>query len=402
MMNNSISEKICGIYIIEAISGNINKIGWKYVGQSDNILNRLHVHKRDLKNNKHENPKLQKYVNKYGIKSLLFYTLIKCSKNELNFNEKFWIKCFDSKNNGFNQTWGGENPPIRKRGGILKNYITGEIIKFNSIINFCKKYKVLNSSISNLLSKRHKFHKNWCLPETNIKIKEYRFVDPNGILHIVNNMNKLAKEYNITSSAFRRLYFNEIKSYKGWRKYNNDNDLIKFEKKQFKFISPNGKLIIIDNLNKFAKENNLNHGCLRAVSRGKYKNHNGWRKYNNDNNKLIPSNGKEYIFVNPGGEIIKTKSIKTLAEKYNLNRYCLCQVISNHIKQHKGWRKYNEMEKISKYIPKTYKFISPDGKIYITENLRQFAISNNLNSGHLSQVYIGNKKQYRGWVKYKE
>lgn len=47
--------------------------------------------------------------------------------------------------------------------------------------------------------------------------------------------------------------------------------------KQYKLISPEGEIIKIKNLTKFAKENNLNIGCLQHVVAGRNKSHKGWK-----------------------------------------------------------------------------------------------------------------------------
>ena len=47
--------------------------------------------------------------------------------------------------------------------------------------------------------------------------------------------------------------------------------------KEYKLISPEGKIIEIKNLTKFAKENNLNIGCLQQVVAGRNKSHRGWK-----------------------------------------------------------------------------------------------------------------------------
>jgi hypothetical protein len=49
--------------------------------------------------------------------------------------------------------------------------------------------------------------------------------------------------------------------------------------KEFKLINPEGEIIHIKNLTKFAKENNLSIGCLQHVVSGRNKNHKGWKKY---------------------------------------------------------------------------------------------------------------------------
>jgi len=47
--------------------------------------------------------------------------------------------------------------------------------------------------------------------------------------------------------------------------------------KEYKLISPEGKIIEIKNLTKFAKENNLSVGCLHQVVSGRNKSHKGWK-----------------------------------------------------------------------------------------------------------------------------
>lgn len=47
--------------------------------------------------------------------------------------------------------------------------------------------------------------------------------------------------------------------------------------KEYKLISPEGKIVEIKNLTKFAKENNLSLGCLQHVVSGRNKSHKGWK-----------------------------------------------------------------------------------------------------------------------------
>ncbi len=101
-------EIICGIYCIENIID-----GKKYIGQSKNIYNRWYQHKLELNHNKHGNRYLQNAWNKYGENNFKFYIIEKCSEDELNEKEIYYINCFDShahfgKRNGYNLTTGGE------------------------------------------------------------------------------------------------------------------------------------------------------------------------------------------------------------------------------------------------------------------------------------------------------
>lgn len=95
-------HKICGIYKIENI---INK--FKYIGQSHNIYSRWYSHKRELNKNTHHNYKLQNDWNKYGQNNFDFEIIDICDISELNDREMYWIKKFDSYNNGYNLDLGG-------------------------------------------------------------------------------------------------------------------------------------------------------------------------------------------------------------------------------------------------------------------------------------------------------
>ncbi len=69
--------KIQGIYSILHIES-----GRVYIGSSRNIKKRFSAHKTDLKYNKHPNPVLQNYYNKYGLDAFMFseiFSIYDCS-----------------------------------------------------------------------------------------------------------------------------------------------------------------------------------------------------------------------------------------------------------------------------------------------------------------------------------
>lgn len=95
-----------GIYSIK------NKVDKKrYIGMSVNLRNRLRNHKWKLNNNKHENIHLQNSWNKYEEGNFDFEILETVDKKEIDTlpeKEKYYIKLYDSYNNGFNKTLGGD------------------------------------------------------------------------------------------------------------------------------------------------------------------------------------------------------------------------------------------------------------------------------------------------------
>lgn len=96
-------EKLCGIYQIL----NINN-GKRYIGLSTDIYTRWQQHRKTLDNQTHRNIHLQRAWNLYGRDSFDFSILELCEPEELAGREIFWIQHYDSFNNGYNMTGGGD------------------------------------------------------------------------------------------------------------------------------------------------------------------------------------------------------------------------------------------------------------------------------------------------------
>lgn len=98
-----------GIYCITNIVNNK-----KYIGYSIDISRRWTTHRRDLRNNKHENSHLQHAQNKYGVDAFEYSIIEECDREHLKEREIYWIAFYDSKNSGYNLSDGGDgivNPP---------------------------------------------------------------------------------------------------------------------------------------------------------------------------------------------------------------------------------------------------------------------------------------------------
>lgn len=59
-------------------------------------------------------------------------------------------------------------------------------------------------------------------------------------------------------------------------------------------------------------------------------------------------------------------------------------------------------ENTKKAHAKRCKLVSPSGEIFDVYDVKEFAMENNLNQGHLNQVSLGNENQHKGWTLYKD
>ena len=107
-----------GIYSIT------NKINGKmYIGQTTNDFEkRWGEHKRELRKNIHYNDKLQRAWNKYGEESFEFEVVHICDElDNLNRLEVYYIYKYNSFNDGYNLTVGGDGVEGCNEEERLKN-----------------------------------------------------------------------------------------------------------------------------------------------------------------------------------------------------------------------------------------------------------------------------------------
>ena len=62
-----------------------------YIGSTQDIYKRFHLHKSKLQKNKHHTPKLQNHCNKYGFDDFVFTILEECNKDNLMEREQYYI-----------------------------------------------------------------------------------------------------------------------------------------------------------------------------------------------------------------------------------------------------------------------------------------------------------------------
>lgn len=139
--------KYCGVYRIDI--GNST-----YIGRSVNIHSRLLRHKRELKNNKHFNFRLQRAFNKHGaIKVKVLVRLNGTDNERLEELEQLFIDKYgncniESASTGFRG--GKEHPHFGKKGELNHNFG-----KKQSSVHIYKRAEAVTGSKNGMFGKTH-------------------------------------------------------------------------------------------------------------------------------------------------------------------------------------------------------------------------------------------------------
>lgn len=140
-----------------------------YIGQTINFNQRQNRHLTKLRNNNHPNQHLQNAFNKYGEDNFTWqkWEFEINSKEELNQLEKDYIKKFDSYNNGFNQTEGGDLPPnLQKISTEYLSYCLCILFEYENCGHSLEEYFGYSRNVMAPLKRREYGEKTWELYES--------------------------------------------------------------------------------------------------------------------------------------------------------------------------------------------------------------------------------------------
>lgn len=214
----------------------------KYVGITrGEIIGRFKSHKRIAKNPNNKNHcHIHKAMFKYGLENFAVYQIDSAeTKEELLEKEKHWIKKLDTKNNGYNETDGGE--------GCFGWKATKEQKEANRKRNIERMKDPLNKERQSIIAKEY-----WDnLPE-DIKLERIERFNKTKI----GNKHVLGKTWKLSNES--KMNVSNAKS------------------QEWLIIHPNDKKEKIKNLNEFCRKNNLDSGAMSNVAKGKNKHHKGY------------------------------------------------------------------------------------------------------------------------------
>ena len=103
---------------IYKITNNLN--GLSYIGQtSRSYKDRWAEHKRDRFKEPYCNWPLYRMMNSIGLENITWEVIEEIPNNLLNEREQYWINFYNTKNNGYNCTYGGNNGTKHNYNEIL-------------------------------------------------------------------------------------------------------------------------------------------------------------------------------------------------------------------------------------------------------------------------------------------
>lgn len=134
---------------IYKITNTIN--GKSYIGQTiQNVKERFYQHCATKCSKAVSNMAIHRAIKKYGKSNFTVEVIEEIDSASLNDRERYWIKCYNSYNNGYNSTKGGQDgcKPFKDLDveSIIKEYNTGKSLRTLGTI-----FKVDKQTIKDLL-----------------------------------------------------------------------------------------------------------------------------------------------------------------------------------------------------------------------------------------------------------
>lgn len=125
-----------------------NQINGKiYIGKTNRtIQERFEEHCRDYLKRKNEKRPLYSAMKKYGIHNFSIEQVEKCTLNEVEAREKYWIEFYGSFKYGYNATLGGDGKAYIDRDLVIKTYQ-----KLQTIKSVAKQMNIDETTVRNIL-----------------------------------------------------------------------------------------------------------------------------------------------------------------------------------------------------------------------------------------------------------
>lgn len=210
-----------------------------YIGSTGTLNYRRRGHFSLLRCNKHRNPYLQNYFNKYGESNFKWEVLEYLPRDSkiLAEREEYWIACFRANEHdyGFNiRNVCESNLGVPGTGKIsrgeknaraveycLLDITTNEIYEGKCVAEFCRQQNIRSpeSYFFMVSGKTNIWCNQFVLPERINKIKRYVFINDKGEIWETYNLKEFCIKYDLSYDMIFKVSRKKRKEYEGWMLY---------------------------------------------------------------------------------------------------------------------------------------------------------------------------------------
>lgn len=186
---------------IYKITNNIN--GKVYIGQTiQPVKERWYRHCGKSCNAEEMKMHIKKAILKYGKENFSIETLEICDSEDLNNREKHYISYYDSYNNGYNSTLGGQDATIHRKTSIEEDNEIINLYKYGfAMRTIAKEFNIDKKTVKGILVRNNVYIRN----TRTYKLSEY---DRLNIIEDFNNgisRKDIMKKYGISKSYLSQL-----------------------------------------------------------------------------------------------------------------------------------------------------------------------------------------------------
>ncbi len=393
-----------GIYIIYCIV-----TGKVYIGQAGDLLDRVTTHASQIRRHKHPNKYINNSVKKYGADKFKIVVLEYITDASLlTVREQWWLDFYKQllgKEDVFNFgdcvdcPWRGVKKRPEQSDHLCRNISMispqGEVVTFKGIKRFCKEYDLPESSIASVFSGKMDHCRGWRADSGD---NHYPFDFEYYKAHIGD---KIAEDHQDSVQTHTRWMFLE-------------------------FVSPDGKIYLTNQVNKFAKEQQLHRLPAGEMIKGESLTYQGWKlrkiHWKAEYSHFSPYPPESHwerdktwkkLWIYNGDIKEEIENYSPFCEKYNLTISIISYLITHRHKSWLGWRlkqiEYKDglIDVIKPNIPKTKskwsKIVFVNGDIIKeTDSIAQFADELNIKRDIVNNMvrqftHKNRQREYEGW-----
>lgn len=224
-----------GIY---KITNKLN--GQCYIGQSINIARRWKEH---IQASISKNSRLYIAMRKYTIENFTFEIVEECSEEQLNEKEKYWINYYDSYNNGYNMTQGGESGKKADYKYLVSQYKIYKTTKKTAEACGCNYHTVSNALQFFNIKPNYN--------GSNGQKRAIKQIDPVSlkVIDVFDSIAEAQKKFNVSSNTAISKALKDKKIAYGYFWLDEMDDISCLQSKQPKTSYKNNKILQIDKNN---------------------------------------------------------------------------------------------------------------------------------------------------------